>query len=62
MITVELCEDTVEDVVLQSLQSSLEFVINPVLVESLHTVIAWYSRPGAYLDGKYDQCGLDESP
>jgi hypothetical protein len=54
MITVKLPDESVAEVVLQSLQNDLEHVSNEVLRDAIHKTIAWYSIPETYLGGKYD--------
>lgn len=47
----EQIDDLVRDVLLQHVE--MELTPQPV-IEALHRLIAYYSIPGTYMDGKYD--------
>ena len=55
MHTVELTPAAVESLVVEDLKWSLTLIDDDSALEgALHTVIAWYSVPGEYLEGAYD--------
>jgi hypothetical protein len=56
---IEFNYDQIEEIVREALKESLRLLENHsegsyVLCDSLHRVIAYYSVPGEYLDGVYD--------
>jgi hypothetical protein len=49
-----LTDEAVDQLIVEECLNSLEDVDNPLLINALHTVIAYHSVPGSYEDGKYD--------
>ena len=54
MITVEIDIEQASEITRQTLVDDLEFIENGELMDAMHKVIAYYSVPGQYMDGKYD--------
>ena len=54
---IELTSDEAEDIIVEDLKATLENVTNKKLIKALKRVIAFYSVPGTYEDGKYDLDG-----
>lgn len=54
MITVEIDTEQVSEITRQSLVDDLELIENSELMDAMHKVIAYYSVPGQYMDGKHD--------
>lgn len=46
--------ESVDEIVVDVLKDDLLHVANEELRKAMHTVIAYYSVPGQYEDGKYD--------
>lgn len=46
--------ESVDEIVVDVLKDDLLHVENEELRKAIHTVIAYYSIPGQYEDGKYD--------
>ena len=53
-ITIELNDDQTEDIVRNKLIDDLNWVENAILRDAIEMVIAYYSVPGSYKNGKYD--------
>jgi len=50
-------DEFIEGIVVDFLKEDLDMNEDTNLVNALHTVIAYYSVPGEYEDGKYDNFG-----
>lgn len=53
-IELDVDYENIEAIVRQALMDDLEVTSNPILLQSLMHVIAWYSTPGSFMDGMYD--------
>lgn len=51
---VEISDESLDEIVVAALTRSLQSVEDEELEEAIHTVIAYHSVPGTYLDGTYD--------
>ena len=53
-IKIEIDQEQASKITRDDLVNGLEFIDNSELMDAMHKVIAYYSVPGEYMDGKYD--------
>jgi len=54
MISDLLKDEILEQLILEELKCQVDIIDDPALINAMHTVIAYYSIPGTYMEGSYD--------